>query len=405
MKIAAILLSLLFLFGCSSAKETITEIPEETPGISEKEEPAEPAVPEEPEPSEIEYIAPLAKTPEMAVINYFDALYDSYIAMLPVDISPAIDSGFEVMQNIQNWNSLLAMRRKIISEKDYCYVETERFPYTIDYFPKSELDDQRMDYVRLSDFGEGAAVLHFVIKGLEGKAYPPIFALNSQHTMILTFEDGIYKIAYHYFPGSEGKFQNDLPVTLMEREEMEELLEKEFSPKEEPEFPEPEYEKTYDPEKAAEYALRFCEEPNPDFFFVGDWYGNCMNFASQCIWSGFRTESDSPKNFGSMTKNWYMGKGGGTLQWSSVSRFWEWTEQEYCRLQVHAFYDIGKVQNGDLVHIGSYVCETEEKYSHALFVVDSEKMMLAQNSPACFVYYSDLVNNYAKFIRPVSLGA
>lgn len=399
MKIAAILISLLLLFGCVPAKETITEIPEEIPVFSGTEEPSEP------KPTEIEYIAPPASTPEMAVINYFDALYDSYIAMLPVDISPAIDLDFEIMQNIQNWNSLLAMRRSIISEKGYCFVETERFPFTIDYFPEKELDDQRMDYVRLSDFGEGAAVLHFTVKGQEGKAYPPIFALNSQHTMILTLEDGIYKIAYHYFPGSEGKFQNDLPVTLMEREEMEELLAEEFSPKEEADFPEPEFERIYDPEKAAEYALRFCENQNPDFFFVGDWYGNCMNFASQCIWSGFRAESDSPKNFGSMTKNWYMGKNSGSLIWSSVSRFWEWTGQEYCRMQVREFYDISKAEKGDLVHIGSYVCETEGKYSHALFVADEEKMMLAQNSPACFVYYSDLVNNYAKFIRPISLGA
>lgn len=402
MKLAAILLSVLLLSGCVPAKETITEIPQEIPAVSEPEEPAEP---EEPELSEIKYIAPPASTPEMAVINYFDALYDSYLAMLPVDISPAIDLDFEIMQNIQNWNSLLAMRRSIIYENGYCFVETERFPFTVDYFPKSELDDQRMDYVRLSDFGEGAAVLHFVIKGQEGKAYPPIFALNSQHTMILTFEDGIYKIAYHYFPGSEGKFQNDLPVTLVEREEMEKLLAEEFSAKDEPDFPEPEFEKIYNPEKAAEYALRFCEEPNPDFFFVGDWYGNCMNFASQCIWSGFKTEKDSPKNYGSMTKNWYMGKSGGTLQWSSVSRFYEWTEQEYCRMQIHEFYDIAKVRKGDLVHIGSYVCETEGKYSHALFVADEEKMILAQNSPACFVYYSDLVNNYARFIRPISLGA
>ena len=34
-----------------------------------------------------------------------------------------------------------------------------------------------------------------------------------------------------------------------------------------------------------------------------------------------------------------------------------------------------------------------------------EKMMMAQNSPACFVYYSDLANNYSRFIRPVSLNA
>ena len=39
------------------------------------------------------------------------------------------------------------------------------------------------------------------------------------------------------------------------------------------------------------------------------------------------------------------------------------------------------------------------------FFVDDEKMIMAQNSPACFVYYSDLANNYARFIRPISLDA
>ena len=175
--------------------------------------------------TEIKYNAPESKTPELAVTNYFDALYDSYRAMLPMDLSKIIDLDFEMMVNVQNWNDLLAMRRNIINEKDYCFVETEHLPYIINYFPKKELDDQRMDFVSMRKYGEGAVALHFVINGIDKRAYPPIFALNSQHTVILTFEDGVYKVAYHYFPGSEGKFENDLPVTTMEREEMEKLLE------------------------------------------------------------------------------------------------------------------------------------------------------------------------------------
>lgn len=403
MKTAALFLALLLLFGCVPAKSAESVISDTVPEISESEKTGEPEEEIIEKPTEIEYVAPQSKTPEMAVINYFDALYDSYLAMLPIDISPVIDLDFEMMGNVQNWNTLLAMRRSIIAENDYCYVETESFPYTIDYINKKELNDQRMDYVRMSDFGEGAVALHFVIKGVEGKAYPPIFAVNSQHSMVLTFEEGTYKIAYHYFPGSEGKFQNDLPVNLMEKEEMETLLKQEFRQKAEPEVPFSEHERIYNGNAAAGYATEYCEEQNPAFHFVGDWYGNCMNFASQCIWSGFKTDSETPKGYGGMTKNWYCGKTGGTLIWSSVNRFYEWTTRENCRMQVHKFRDINKVKNGDLVHIGSYACEEEEKYTHALIVADSEKLMLAQNSPACFVYYSDLVNNYARFIRPVSL--
>lgn len=400
MKIAAVFLALMLLFGCVPANQSsgndISEPEIEEPSVPEQ-------VPEETEKTETEYNFPKCIIPQMAVFNYFSALYDSYIEMLPVDISEVIDADHEMMVNVQNWSTLLSMRRNIIEENDYCYVETERFPFVIEYIKEKELDDQRMDYVDISDFGEGAKVLHFVINGEAGKAYPPIFAANSQHSMVLTFEEGVYKIAYHYFPGSEGKFQNDLPVTLMEKEEMEKLLAEEFKRGGDIVLPEQKFGRTYNGEKAAEYALEYCEEQNPAFHFVGDWYGNCMNFASQCIWSGFKAEKDTARNYGSMTKNWYCGKPGGTLIWASVSRFWEWTERESCGMQTLAFYDVNKVENGDLVHIGSYVCEEENKYSHALIVTDSEKLLLAQNSPSCFVYYSDLVNNYARFLRPVSL--
>jgi len=400
LKIAALFIAILMLFGCVKAEPAGTEISEPVPEISEPETPEEKTK----EPTEIKYAAPESKTPEMAVINYFDALYDSYIAMLPVDISPVIDLDFEMMKNVQNWNTLLAMRRSIIAENDYCYVETEIFPYTIDYITERELDDQRMDFVSMKDFGEGAVALHFVIKGIPGKAYPPIFAVNSQHSMVLTLEDGIYKIAYHYFPGLEGKFQNDLPVVLMEKEEMEELLSKEFLSEEKIPDAEFEFRRVYNGKAAAEYALLFCEKQNPEFHFVGDWYGNCMNFVSQSVWSGFKTAGETAKNHSCMTDDWYCAKKGGTLIWSSVSRFWNWRETEDCDMQTVVFKNPNLIKTGDIVNIGSYVCEEEEKYTHALLVVDSEKLMLAQNSPACFVYYSDLVNNYSRFIRPVSLN-
>lgn len=355
---------------------------------------------------EVDFIELKRSSPKAVVTRYFSALYDSYTAMLPVDITSIVDTDFEMMQNVLNWNTLLQMRRSIISEKGYCYVETERFEYDIEFIKKRDLDDQRMDYVSLKKYGKNATVLHFVIKGEEGKAYPPIFAVNSQHTVIVTEDaEGQFKIAYHYFPGSEGKFENDLPVELMTREEMYALLAAEFENTEEPVFPAAEFERLYNPEPATEYALTYCEKQNPDFYFVGDWYGNCMNFTSQCIWSGFRTEEDTPRNTGSMLPNWYGTKGGGTLPWVSVSRFWNWANNEKCKLQVAPFYNVNYAKNGDIVNIGSYVCKTEEKYTHAMIVVDEEKMLIAQNSPACFVYYSDLVNNYSRFIRPISINA
>ena len=355
------------------------------------------------EDSEIEFIVLDKATAKGTVARYFSALYDSYIAMKSVDISPILDLEHEMMQNVLNWNELLIMRRKLIKENGYCYVETERFDYEIEFIKQRDLDDERMYYVNLSDYGKNVTVLHFVIKGEDNKAYPPIFALNSQHTMILTEENGVYKIAYHYFPGSEGKFQNDLPVETMTEDEMSTLLAEEFSYVWEPVYEFPEYERLYDAESATEYALTYCEEHNPDFYFVGDWYGNCMNFASQCVWSGFREDDETVIKLEGMTKLWYCGKYGGTLPWASVSRFWQWSQKDNCKMQTSVFFCPDNAKNGDIVHIGSYACLEEEKYTHALIVADAEKMLLAQNSPACFVYYSDLANNYTRFIRPISI--
>ncbi|MBR3952387.1 MAG: amidase domain-containing protein [Oscillospiraceae bacterium] len=355
--------------------------------------------------SEVKFVSPKRSSPKVAVMRYFSALYDSYIAMLPVDISPIIDLDYEMMENVLCWNTLLQMRRRLISENDFCYVEKERFDYEIEYIKKRDLDDQRMDYVNIEDYGKNATILHFVIKGEEGKAYPPIFAVNSQHSVVITEENGEYKIAYHYFPGSEGKFQNDLPVTVPTESEMLSLLKKEFTELAEYSVPKGKNERLYDPEAAAAYALEYCESRNKKFHFVGDWYGNCMNFASQCVWSGFCEEGESPANTGGMTRKWYCTRGGGTLIWASVSRFWNWIGEKNSDMQVFRFYDVLSAKKGDIVHIGSYACSEPEKYTHALIIVDDEKMILAQNSPACFVYYSDLANNYARFIRPLSLEA
>ncbi len=402
MRILALFLALLMLCGCVRAEAATDFSKTEAEKISDEQIIKQEEKTEE-EPKEVRFVAPKRSSPKVAVMRYFSALYDSYIAMLPVDISPIIDLEFEMMENVLNWNNLLAMRRRLIAENDYCYVETERFDYEIEYIKKRDLDDERMDYVRMKDFGKNAVALHFVIKGEEGRAYPPIFALNSQHTVIITEEEGEYKIAYHYFPGSEGKFQNDLPVSAMTEKEMQDLLKEEFLNGGELVFEQPEKGRLYNGEAAKDYALKYCESRNKNFYFVGDWYGNCMNFASQCIWSGFKEEGETPKNFGGMTGKWYCGKSGGTIVWASVSRFWEWTKTESCKLDIVCFNNVNMAQNGDIVNIGSYACEEEDKYTHALIVADSEKMLLAQNSPACFVYYSDLANNYARFIRPISL--
>ena len=101
-----------------------------------------------------------------------------------------------------------------------------------------------MNYIYLRDYGEGALALHFIIKGEPGEAYPPLFALNSEHTVVLTFDGEWYKVAYHYFPGSEGKFENDLDVEVITKVQMLAQLYAEFA-KVSPEVPEVLYDRAY----------------------------------------------------------------------------------------------------------------------------------------------------------------
>lgn len=410
MRVVAVILIILSLCGCAAPKavETgpapISEPPETQ--IFEPEPELEPEPEPEPEePAVLSFKVVPGLTPEETLEIYLNQLYRSYVEMKPLDLSPV--ANFEhgrMKQNLQSWNDLLALRRRVIFEHDFCFVDTERKPYSINYIKAKELSDQRMNYIDLRDYGEGALALHFIIKGEPGEAYPPLFALNSEHTVVLTFDGERYKVAYHYFPGSEGKFENDLDVKVITKVQMLAQLYAEFA-KVSPEVPEALYDRAYDGEAAAGYALSYCESPNPDFHFVGDWYGNCMNFASQCIWSGFAAPGDTPKNYGSMTNEWYCGKSGGTLIWSSVSRFWNWSQGSRCPMQTVTFNHVYGVQNGDLVNVSSHASEEQGKFTHALIVVDEEKLLFAQNSPACFVYYSDLANCDFRFLRPVSINA
>ncbi len=74
-------------------------------------------------------------------------------------------------------------------------------------------------------------------------------------------------------------------------------------------------------------------------------------------------------------------------------------------MQVSTLGYIYNVRIGDIVNVASRACEEKGKFTHALLVVDDEKLIFAQNSPACFIYYSDIVNCDFRFLRPISINA
>lgn len=329
-------------------------------------------------------------TAEEIVKAYFEQMYLSYIRLAYIDVSALFDMTNSANRNMLRWSKMLVQRRRLLQETGLCYVETEEFPYTIEYDEVPE--DGRMDRWKEWQVETGNEAIHFRIKGEGGKAYPPIMALNSQHTIFFREIDGMLKITLHYFPGSVRKFLRAGTIKVPDEAKMLEELEEEFAQINYMDEDAPAQDAIpYNAGKAVSYALKYTEKPNPDFYYIGDWVGNCANFTSQCLWAGFGGKV--------MTTQWNGGDGG-TAAWENVNYFWSYITSGQ-ELYGRQFESAGNLKNGDIIQSRTAtIVGEEDRFTHMMIVSDEDTMTLAQNSPACFVYYSDLVNVKTRFIRP-----
>ena len=343
---------------------------------------------------------------------YFDQHYRAYGSLQYIDVGSIADMGRTAMANSAVWLQSLTMRRRLLKEQGLCYVETRLYPYTLTFVRESALSDPRVDFWAEEGIPveeAGAQLFHFVITGEEGRAYPPFFALNAQHTMCLQKTDGVWKITAHYFPGSARRFPRDVLLPPPDEALLLARLRLEFGegPDGGEDAPAPGA-RPYDGALAASYARMHAEHPNPAFYAIGDWLGNCANFTSQCIWWGFG--GGEPPDEGAaepMTPRWYGGRGGGTLPWENVACFWDYAAGGG-EMEARVLPGAAALAPGDLVQVRAAPSDPdgdaeEERFHHSLLVVDADTLLLAQNSPNCFVYYSDLVNTEVRMLRPVSL--
>lgn len=355
------------------------------------------------------YIPPNDLSVEETIEAYFDQQYTAYTELSYIDISGILDMRQRTNQNMLIWLQTLIQRRRLLDENNLCYVDTNRYPYTINYIAEDELEDERLDYWRSLKIGlEDEMLVHFVITGTLGTAYPPMFAVNSQHTIRLKKVSGMWKIVMHYYPGAVRKFYRNFQLELADEQEMLKGLQEEFRTYQAAEPSDiPASAKPYSGQNAAIYARAFTETNNPAFYDVGDWMGNCANFTSQCIWYGFGDGQlfDSDPQ-GNMTREWYAGGGGGSPAWENVSHFWEYAVGGN-QLKCEELPGARALRAGDMIQVRANSAaeddEDEAKYNHSLLVIDERTMLLGQNSPDCFVYYSDLVNVEARFLRPLYL--
>jgi len=334
---------------------------------------------------------------KQTIAAYFDTVYQSYLTMTDIDISGLLDTEQMTNQNLMVWLQMLNQRRRMLKEQDLCYVETEQFDYEIVYDEQAEDDRMTFWQRRMDDSFD--AVFHLRLRGEEGKAYPPTFALNSQHSIFLRKIGGAWRIVRHYYPGAVRNFYFANGLELPSDQEALAQLKAEFAPAESIEpLSVPDGARVYDPELSTQYALTYAEQPNSRYYHVGDWRGNCQNFVSQCVSSGFGDD----QNIDPMTKKWFAGSGGGTSPWENCDYFWNYAVESNGIGGIE-LSSVTQMQEGDILQLRSIGRGDPDDFSHVLFMADAEKGIFAQNSPPNFVYCSDLVNIISRFFRPVYL--
>ncbi|MBE6906742.1 amidase domain-containing protein [Marasmitruncus massiliensis] len=351
------------------------------------------------DPSELSYqaIKTAGLTAQETIEKFFELQYKAYIDLDYIDMSHLMDMSITANQNSAVWLKTLIQRRRLLAENHDCYVERQAYPYTITY--DQEPEDIRMEFWKNRGISnEDELTIHFTITGEKSRAYPPVFAMNAQHTMRLKQVDDFWIITFHYFPGSVRRYGRNAKLELPSEEKMLEELSREFR-----EIPSdnqidiPNGAFSYHGAKAAEYAKAYCQSPNPLFYDIGDWMGNCANFTSQCILNGFG-EGENEPSF--MTSEWYAGAGGGSPAWENVQHFWNYAIlQKQKGLRGYLVNSIKQLKTGGLVQVHTRN-SGGDGFNHSLLLVDSSTLMFAQNSPGCFVYYSDLVNVDLRFFNP-----
>ena len=102
-----------------------------------------------------------------------------------------------------------------------------------------------------------------------------------------------------------------------------------------------------------------------------------------------------------MTSQWYGGGGGGSAAWENVNSFWQAITGSQ-NLKGAVITSASALQTGDVVQT-RLVIRNENQYSHMFLVVDADSLVLAQNTPGCFIYYSDLAYLKTRYVRPLYL--
>jgi len=109
---------------------------------------------------------------EETIESYFDAKYNMYINMEYMDLSYYLDYLFLNNSNYSSWLRNLFLRRLVIDENRYFYVEKEKKQYKIN-FDETPEDDRMSFYEEREILPEYDEIIHFTISSTTDTGYPP----------------------------------------------------------------------------------------------------------------------------------------------------------------------------------------------------------------------------------------
>ena len=124
----------------------------------------------------------------------------------------------------------------------------------------------------------------------------------------------------------------------------------------------------YNRQIAIEYAYKWWNNRNPQFFNFDSLGGDCTNFVSQCLYSGgIQMDFSHP--------GWYYSNiNNRSPSWTGVEQFFEYATSNNSVVGIKAkIVSISEIEPGDVVQL----CQHGNNFHHSLFItkIDQQKKL------------------------------
>ncbi len=339
---------------------------------------------------------------ETQIELYFDLMYSAYVNLETVDLSSVISQSSAQMQLKVKALELLSKRRLVIQNRNYAYVETNRFQTSFDYTSFHIIDDDTV-------------VVSFILYGDQSKSYPPFISLGL-NTITINYQSSGWLITDHEYEYRDIFENPNIDYDINYEDLVGQIIDEftsltttfNYSLRSQRYVIPPYTDYAYSALRAVPYANKFYKNYNTLFYTANTSGGDCTNFISQTVWYGFGGVNNSsvisskflmdPSNDYSI--GWYAGSGGGSAAWEQVDVFWSYMTSYKLATDVGPRVAIiSTVQNLPLGGVMQIDFESDNDFDHTVILVDKTKLLFAQHTNDALHYYSDYIGT-KRFMMP-----